>query len=86
MKKSPVRRVKNRIKNLMRTVFEMGQRFKLDILPRHFYSEIPDIRTLANTTQWRFPRSMTCIASDIDAQLASGRSMHCQAPRQPEKD
>lgn len=70
MKKSPVRSVKNKIKNLMRTAFEVGQRFKVDILPRHFYSEIPDIRTLANTTQWRLPRSMTCIAGDIDAQLA----------------
>jgi hypothetical protein len=54
----------------MRVAFEMGQRFNVDILPRHFYSEIPDIRTLRNTTTWRAPRSMKGISGAVDAQLA----------------
>ena len=62
------RRLKDRSKNLLRTVFEVGQHLGVDILPRHFYSEIPDIRTLRHSTQWRLPRSMEGILGDIDAQ------------------
>lgn len=62
------RRLKNQSKKLMRTAFEIGQRFNLDILPRHFYSEIPDTRVLKSTTHWRAPRSMHGIRGDIDAQ------------------
>src|SRR4051812_14697736 len=64
-----VRRLKNQSKNVLRIVFEMGQRFNIDILPRHFYSEIPDIRILRNTSQWRSPRTMRGILGDIDAQV-----------------
>jgi len=53
----------------MRQVFELGQQFNQDILPRHFYSEIPDMRTLRNSKQWRFPRSLFEIRGDIDAQV-----------------
>ena len=53
----------------MRTAFELGQRFNVDILPRHFYSEIPDIRALRNTTHWKMPRSLWGIPGDIDAQV-----------------
>ena len=62
-----IRQLKN--KNVLRAVFEIGQRFKVDILPRHFYSEIPDIRILRNTSQWRAPRSMGGILGDVDAQV-----------------
>lgn len=64
------RRLKNQCKKLLRIVFEVGQRFKLDILPRHFYSEIPDLRILKNTTQWKLPRSMRGIKAELDAQVA----------------
>ncbi|WP_348260963.1 class I SAM-dependent methyltransferase [Telmatobacter sp. DSM 110680] len=64
------RAIKNWIKRLMRICFEMGQRFHVDILPRHFYSEIPDIRTLRNNKAWRVPRSMKDISGPIEAQLA----------------
>ena len=64
------RRVKDWGKKLMRVGFEMGQRFHVDILPRHFYSEIPDIRTLRNAKAWREPRSMKWISGAVDAQLA----------------
>jgi hypothetical protein len=62
------RRLKNLSKDLLRKTFEVGQRFSVDILPRHFYSEIPDIRVLKNSTQWRSPRSFEGILGGIDAQ------------------
>lgn len=53
----------------MRFTFEVGQRFKVDILPRHFYSEIPSIRQLRRTQNWRKPRSMNHIAgADLQSQ------------------
>lgn len=64
------RSLKNRGKQLLRSCFELGQRFGVDILPRHFYSEIPDIRLLKNSRQWREPRSLDGVLSDIDAQVA----------------
>ncbi len=38
--------------------FHLGQRLGWDILPRHFYSEIPDINLLRRTTSWRKPYSL----------------------------
>lgn len=64
-----VRRLKNLSKRALRGGFELGQRFGVDILPRHFYSEIPGMPTLRSTTMWRAPRSMLGIRGDIDAQL-----------------
>ena len=64
------RGLKNWSKKLMRVGFEIRQRFYVDILPRHFYSEIPDIRALRNTKAWRAPRSMKGISGAVDAQLA----------------
>ena len=64
------RRLKNQSKRLLRVAFELGQRFGVDILPRHFYSEIPDIRLLRNTANWKGPRSMRGVKSNLDAQVA----------------
>lgn len=64
------RLLKTRSKNLLRNAFEIGQRFRFDILPRHFYSEIPDIRTLRATSSWRKPRSFQGILGDIDSQVS----------------
>lgn len=64
-----LRRLKNLSKQTMRNAYELGQRFGVDILPRHFYSEIPDIRMLRSTNVWKAPRSMFGIKGDIDAQL-----------------
>ena len=62
-------RLKQQIKRLMRFTFEVGQRFKVDILPRHFYSEIPSIRQLRSTQNWRKPLSMNHIAgADLQSQ------------------
>jgi predicted O-methyltransferase YrrM len=64
------RRLKNAYKRQLRLLFELGQRFHVDILPRHFYSEIPDIRLLRNTTNWKPARSLHGIQFDVDDQVA----------------
>jgi len=60
----------NLAKRQLRRVFEIGQRFGIDILPRHFYSEIPDIRILKSTTPWRAARSMRGIRGSIEEQAS----------------
>src|SRR5215469_15127814 len=63
--------LKNHVKRLMRQGFEVGQHFKVDILPRHFYSEIPDIHQLRSNKAWRRPRNMSYITgSDLQSQQA----------------
>lgn len=47
------RRIKDALKKQLAHVFHVGQRFGLDILPRHFYSEIPLLRKLRTTDHWR---------------------------------
>jgi hypothetical protein len=64
------RRVKEWGKAHLRSVFELGQRFGVDVLPRHFYSEIPDIRALKNSRRWQRPYSLVGVAgTDIEQQL-----------------
>lgn len=63
------RRLKDRGKRLLRRAFEAGQRAGVDLLPRHFYSEIPDLRELRATDEWRRPRSLHGIDGvDIERQ------------------
>jgi hypothetical protein len=45
----------------LRSIFQIGQIFGLDILPRHFYSEIPNLRLLKSTNAWRSPFTMSGI-------------------------
>src|SRR5688572_4841231 len=64
------RHLKNFSKLGLRKVFEQGQRFGVDILPRHFYSEIPAIPELRKSAEWKLPYSMIGVAgTDIDDQL-----------------
>ena len=43
----------------------------VDILPRHFYSSIPDLRALTRTSHWRPPMEMVgVIGSEIASQMA----------------
>jgi hypothetical protein len=49
---------KDRAKRGLRRVFEVGQRLGIDVLPRHFYSQVPDIRELKSDAAWKQPRSM----------------------------
>jgi predicted O-methyltransferase YrrM len=65
-----IRRAKDWGKARLRGVFEVGQRVGVDVLPRHFYSEIPNIRALKQNRSWQRPYSLVGVAgSDIDHQL-----------------
>ena len=65
-----IRKAKDWGKARLRGVFEMGQRVGVDVLPRHFYSEIPDIRALKQNRSWQRPYSLVGVAgTDIDHQL-----------------
>ena len=50
--------------------FEWGQRLGVDVLPRHFYSEIPNIAQLRRSENWRQPLSLAEVAGadDLTAQ------------------
>lgn len=64
------RSVKDWAKARLRNVFEVGQRVGVDLLPRHFYSEVPDIRALKSDRRWQRPYSLVGVAgTDIDGQL-----------------
>jgi hypothetical protein len=64
------RRAKEWAKDRLRTVFEAGQRVGLDVLPRHFYSEIPDVRGLKNDRSWQRPYSLVGVqGADVETQL-----------------
>ena len=63
--------MKRHLKKLLAWIFHLGQHFGLDILPRHFYSEIPVIHRLRKTEHWREPYSLVGVAgTDADRQLA----------------
>src|SRR4051812_9992690 len=64
------RHVKDLGKRGLRKFFEAGQRLGVDILPRHFYSEIPDLSELRADDAWKAPRSMIgIIGAGIPQQL-----------------
>lgn len=50
--------IRNFIKNRWKSTFELGQRFGFDLLPRHWYSSIPDFRELKRDDRWRRPLEM----------------------------
>lgn len=63
-------RIKLLGKRLLVNAFHFGQRLGFDLLPRHFYSEVPDIRQLRSTDAWRRPYSMTGVGgADVEQQL-----------------
>ena len=65
------RRLKDSGKKNLRRVFEVGQRLGVDLLPRHFYSEIPDVRTLKQADRWKQPRSLVGVGGiDTAEQMA----------------
>jgi predicted O-methyltransferase YrrM len=63
------RKMKSRGKLLLRQIFEWGQRLGFDVLPRHFYSEIPDIRHLRQDRNWRRPFDMTGVRGTLEEQI-----------------
>lgn len=71
--------LKSRIGPFLRFVLETGQRFKMNITPNHFYSEIPDLAMMRREKFWRAPMSMIGVpGTDTAAQLAWVRA--CCAP------
>jgi hypothetical protein len=76
------RRLKERAKNGLRGLFEAGQHLGVDVLPRHFYSSIPDLPELRRTRYWRAPSSLVGVAgAPIDPQLAFAAEC-CAAQRE----
>jgi predicted O-methyltransferase YrrM len=68
---STARKLRNQLKSGLHTLFVAGQKAGVDILPRHFYSSIPDIGELRRTESWRQPSSMVGVnGTDIGAQFA----------------
>jgi predicted O-methyltransferase YrrM len=68
--------VRASIKRLLHGGFLVGQKFGIDILPRHFYSEIPDLRRLRRANTWKTAYSMVGIAgADLNSQLAFFRDV-----------
>ena len=64
------RRIKNMGKRGLRVLFEVGQRFGFDVLPRHFYSEVPNIGDLKRDDAWKLPRSLVGVrGTDADEQF-----------------
>ncbi len=64
------RRLKDFCQLALAVLFRFGQLVGFDILPRHFYSEIPDIRKLRRADHWRKAYSMIgVLGADADEQL-----------------
>jgi hypothetical protein len=64
------RRAKEWAKGRLRRAFEAGQLLGVDVLPRHFYSQIPDIRDLKRNRRWQRPYSLVGVrGTDVGEQL-----------------
>jgi predicted O-methyltransferase YrrM len=74
--------IRNAIKNRWKSVFEIGQRFGFDLLPRHWYSSVPDFRALRRDDRWRVPLDMTGVRGiDPAEQFAAIESLLTPAVR-----
>ncbi len=62
---------RNFAKGVLNSAFRTGQRLKVDVLPRHFYSAIPDVRQLRADESWRVASDLPGVrGTDLDEQLA----------------
>ena len=81
------RYVRDFAKARLRGVFEAGQRVGLDILPRHYYSSVPDVRALRSHSEWKAAHPMVGVdGSDLDKQTAvlaewCGNDVHARIGR-----
>lgn len=67
--------IKSRLPRFLRLALRMGQRFGVNVTPRHFYSDIPDLRHLERTDYWRHPNSMYGVqGAEIEPQVAFARA------------
>ena len=53
--------LKNYAKFFLRLIFNFFQKIGFDVLPRHFYSQVPNIRYLKKNEYWKYPSDMTNI-------------------------
>ncbi len=65
-----IRSIKNGYKALRVKAFHTAQRLGVDVLPRHWYSEIPDVRRLQTTESWRAPFTMIGVRGSVAEQGA----------------
>ncbi len=64
------RKFKNLVKGCLHSAFRIGQSLGFDFLPRHFYSEIPDLRLLRQTETWRKEFSLCDVhGADLEEQM-----------------
>lgn len=65
------RRLKTAGKAGLHALFALGQRLGVNILPRHFYSQVPDLRELGARRDWRGPMCLAGVSGrNIDEQIA----------------
>ena len=64
-------KIKSALPPVLRVMFRVGQRLKLNITPNHFYSDIPDLRSLSADRSWCRPMSFEGISgASIESQRA----------------
>ncbi len=69
-------RAKDWGKRRLRTLLEFGQRAGVDVLPRHFYSQIPDIEGLRSEDHWKRAYTMVGVdGTEPDSQVRFLRSV-----------
>lgn len=69
------RRLREAGKRALHKGFMVGQRLGVDVLPRHYYSQIPDIGELRREQAWRRPYDMHAVqGSDLKDQIARARA------------
>jgi predicted O-methyltransferase YrrM len=74
------RALREQLKFVLHRLFVLGQRLGVDILPRHFYSSIPDIQALRRSEYWRRPLSMAGVSgAETEPQMAFLESC-CPSP------
>ncbi|HYE46140.1 MAG TPA: class I SAM-dependent methyltransferase [Caulobacter sp.] len=63
--------MKTSAKLALHGLFSLGQKLGVDVLPRHFYSQIPDLAAMRRETAWRAPMPMTgVLGAAIEGQVA----------------
>lgn len=72
---------------VLRPALELGQRLGVSIVPRHYYSEIPDLRLLANEEAWRRRSLLRGIrGSSIFEQADEARRLFAASDREGESE
>lgn len=70
------RLLRSTLKGFLHRLFVAGQYLGVDVLPRHFYSEVPDLRLLKKSGHWRTPFSMTDVqGADLEQQSQAVTSL-----------